>query len=81
MQPPDQNALREHGAKADEREEERVGGGASPETRAAEEREVDQQPRECGVSQPQTRQRLGSALGSPKGPRSWSCSTAAFIIV
>ncbi len=32
MQPPDQNALREHGAKADEREEERVGGGAPPET-------------------------------------------------
>src|ERR687889_710028 len=51
LEPPEQHALREHGAHADEREEEGVGGGVPPEARVAEEREVGQEPRKGQVQQ------------------------------
>src|SRR5918993_3379943 len=48
---PEQHALREHGAHADEREEEGVGGGVPPEAGVAEERKVGQKSREGQIQQ------------------------------
>ena len=51
LKPPEQHALCENGAHADEREEEGVGGGVPPEARVAEEREVGQEPCKGQVQQ------------------------------